>query len=103
MLQSKEKSGALRENGSSSRILYQTTQFRLKLKDFADDNFKFDDNGRKFSKPVENTGGKGEIARYKQFLLFLHHLQKTSTVDMKKQRLVWERFNYPLLKTSSYK
>ena len=25
------------------------------------DNFKFDENGRKFSKQVENTEGKGEI------------------------------------------
>ena len=33
-------------------------------------NFKFDENGRKFSKRVENTVGKGEIARYEQFLLF---------------------------------
>ena len=40
------------------------------LKEFADDNFKFDENGREFSKPVENTVGKGEIARYEQFLLF---------------------------------
>ena len=30
-----------------------------KLKEFADDNFKFDGNGRKFSKRVENTVGKG--------------------------------------------
>ena len=34
-----------------------------KLKEFADDNFKFDENGRKLSKRVENTVGKGEIAR----------------------------------------
>ena len=33
-----------------------------KLKEFADDNFKFDKNGRKLSKRVENTVGKGEIA-----------------------------------------
>ena len=33
-----------------------------KLKEFADDNFKFDENGRKFAKPVENTVGKGEIS-----------------------------------------
>ena len=26
------------------------------MKEFADDNFKFDENGRKFSKRVENTG-----------------------------------------------
>ena len=41
-----------------------------KLKEFADDNFKLDENGRKLSKWVENTVGKGEIARYEQFLLF---------------------------------
>ena len=34
------------------------------LKEVADDNFKFYKNGRKFSKRVENTVGKGEIARY---------------------------------------
>ena len=33
-------------------------------------NFKFDKNGRKFSKRVENAVGKGEIARDEQFLLF---------------------------------
>ena len=33
-----------------------------KLKGFADDNFKFDENGRMFLKRVENTVGKGEIA-----------------------------------------
>ena len=48
-----------------------------KHKDFADDNFKFDENGRKLSKRVENTVGKGEIARYKQFLLFPLCFQKT--------------------------
>ena len=41
-----------------------------KLKEFADDNFKFEENDRKLSKWVENTVGKGEIARYEQFLLF---------------------------------
>ena len=35
-----------------------------KLKEVADDNFKFDENGRKFSKQVKKTVGKGEIARY---------------------------------------
>ena len=29
-----------------------------KLKEFADDNFKFDENGRKLSKWIENTVGK---------------------------------------------
>ena len=41
-----------------------------KLKEFADDNFKFDENGSNFSKLVENTVGKGEIARDEQFFLF---------------------------------
>ena len=35
-----------------------------KLKDFADGNFKYDENGGKLSKRVENTVRKGEIARY---------------------------------------
>ena len=38
-----------------------------KLKEFADDNFKFDENGRKLSKWVENTLGKGEIALTSNF------------------------------------
>ena len=50
-----------------------------KLKEFADDNFKFDENGRKFSEWVENTVGKGEISRYEQFLLFSQCFQKTYT------------------------
>ena len=41
-----------------------------KLKEFADDNFKLDESGKKFTKWLENTMGKGEIARYEQFLLF---------------------------------
>ena len=34
------------------------------LKEFAEDNFKFDENSRKFSIRVENTVGKGEIANF---------------------------------------
>ena len=48
-----------------------------KLKEFSDNNFKFDKIGRKFSMRVENTVGKGEIARYEQFLLFPQCFQKT--------------------------
>ena len=62
--------------------LSQTTALdSSKLKDFADDNFNFDENGSKFSKRVENTVGKGEIARYEQFLLFPQCFQKTYTAD----------------------
>ena len=74
--------------------LSQTTNFRLfPLKDSADDNLKFDENGRKVSKWVENTVGKGEITRYKQSLLFPQCFQKTCTVDTYKPGLVWERVN----------
>ena len=38
--------------------------------------FRFDENGRKLSKQVENTVGKGEIACYEQFLLFPQCFQK---------------------------
>ena len=40
-----------------------------KLKELADDYFKFDWNGRKFSKELENTVGEGEISHYEKFLL----------------------------------
>ena len=52
-----------------------------KLNGFADDNFKFDENGRKFTKRVENTVGKEEIARHGQFLLFPQCFQKICTAD----------------------
>ena len=52
-----------------------------KLKKFADNNFKFNFNARKFSKRVENTVGKGEIARYEQFLLSPQFFHKNYTAD----------------------
>ena len=40
------------------------------MKEFADNNFKFDENGRKFTQVgIENTVGKRDIACYKQLLL----------------------------------
>ena len=51
------------------------------MKEFADNNFKCDENGRKFSEWVENTVEKGEIARIEHFLLFPRCFQKTSTAD----------------------
>ena len=63
--------------------LSQMTNFGLmiKLEDFVDDNFRFDKNCRKFSERVENTVGKGEIARYEQFLLFSKCFQKPFTAE----------------------
>ena len=61
-----------------------------KLKEFADDNFRFDENGRKLSKQVENTVGKGEIARYEQFILFPQCFQKACFPGASKGGIVWE-------------
>ena len=61
-----------------------------KLKEFADDNFKFDKNGRKLSKQVENTVGKGEIACYEQFLLFPQCFPKACFPGASKDVIVWE-------------
>ena len=52
-----------------------------KLKEFADNNFKFDENGGEFSERVENIAGEGEISRYEQFLLFPQCFQNTCTAD----------------------
>ena len=49
--------------------------------------------GKTFFKWVENTVGKGEIARYEQFLVFPQCFQKTCTTDTQKPELVWERVN----------
>ena len=57
------------------------------------DNFEFDENGRKFSKQVENIEGKGEIACYEQFLVFPQSFLKACTADTLKPGLVWKRVN----------
>ena len=51
------------------------------LKEFVEDNFEFDEDGRKLYKQVENTEGKGEIARNEQFLPFPQRFQTTCTAD----------------------
>ena len=61
--------------------LSQMKFYSSKLKEFADDNFKFDENGRNFFKWVESTVGKGEIPCYEQFLLFQQCYQKTLNAD----------------------
>ena len=43
------------------------------MKEFVDDNFKSDENGRKCSNRIENSVGKGEIAQC---------FQRTCTADM---------------------
>ena len=60
------------------------------MKEFADDNFKFDENGRKLCEWVENTVGKGEIARSEQFLLFSQCFQKACFPGASKGVIGWE-------------
>ena len=62
------------------------------LKKFPDDKFKFDENGRKYSKGIGNPVRKGEIA-YEQFLLLPQCFQKTCTTGTSKPGFVWERVN----------
>ena len=78
----------LHTHGTNLKCIYLNSFPNDKLKELADDNSKFDENGIKFSKRVENTVGKGEIARYKQFLLFPQCFQKTCTADTKEPGLV---------------
>ena len=61
-----------------------------KLKEFADNSLKLDENGRKLSKRIENTVGKGEIAGYEQFLLFPQCFQKACFPGASKGFIVWE-------------
>ena len=63
---------------------------RSNLKQSADDNFEFDENSRKFTKRVENTVGKGEIARHEQFLLFPQCFEKACFLEASKGVIVWE-------------
>ena len=61
------------------------------MKEFADDNFKFDKDGVEFPKWVENTVWKGEIARYEQFLLFTQCFQRLLMQTRKNHGLFRER------------
>ena len=65
-----------------------------KLKNFAADNLKFEENCRKLFRPVENTVGKGEIARYEQFLFFPQCFQKACFPGASKGVTVCEWVNY---------
>ena len=78
------------ENATYYPITRQQILDSSELKGFVDDNFKFDENGRKLSKPIRNTVGKGEIARYEQFLLFPQCFQKTCFPGASKGVIVWE-------------
>ena len=70
---------------------YQTTNFRLfQTQRVCRLQFKFNKNGRRLSKLVKNTVGKGEIACYEQFLLFPQYFQKARFPGASKGVIVWE-------------
>ena len=71
---------------------YQMTDFRLFQTERVCRRL-FDESGRKLSKGVENTVGKGEIARYEQFLLFPQCFQKACFPGASKGVIVWEWVN----------
>ena len=65
-----------------------------KQNEFADDNFKLDEKlQKKLSKQVENTVGKGKIARYEQFFLFPQCFLKACFPGGSKGVIVWEWVN----------
>ena len=63
------------------------------MKGLADDNFKFDENGRKLSKRVENTVENHEISRHWHFFFFPQCFLKICTADTYKSWFVWKRIN----------
>ena len=67
---------------------YQTTNFRLfQTERVCRRQFQI---WRKWQKQVENTVGKGEIARYEQFLLFPQCFLKACFPEASKGVIVWE-------------
>ena len=63
-------------------ILSQTTNFRCFQSEIVcRPQFKIDENGRIFSKSVENTVGKGDVACFELFLFFPQYFLKTCTRD----------------------
>ena len=70
------------------------------MKEFVDDNFKFDKKWKKVIQQEENTVRKGEIAHYEHFLLFPLCFQKACFPGVSKGVIVWEWIN--LLPISSW-
>ena len=64
-----------------------------KLKEFADDNFKVDENGRKLSKQVENTGETEKLLITSNFF-FSHSVFKRLVLQThKNQGLLGKELN----------
>ena len=68
---------------------FQTTNFRLfQIERVC--RLQFDENSRKLSKRVENTVGRGEIARYEPFLLSPQCFQKSCFPGVSEGVILWE-------------
>ena len=85
--------------------LPQTTNCRVfQTERICRQQFKFDESGRMFSKWVENTVRKAEIARDEQFLLFSQCFQKRLALQSRKnQGLFGKGLNVVGLQSSRYK
>ena len=59
-----------------------------KLEDFADDNFKFDENGWKFSERIENTGEKKKLLVTSNFF-FSHSVFKRLVLQTRKNQALF--------------
>ena len=71
------------------------------MKEFADDHFNSNKNGRKLSKQVENTVGKGEMARYNPFpnkpwFLRVYSTSILKTLLEKEKLLLMSNFSFSL-------
>ena len=65
----------------------QTTNFRLfQTEKLADDNLKFDKNGRKFFNRIENTVGKEDITRKMSNFSFSHSIFKRLILQTRKNQ-----------------
>ena len=67
-----------------------------KLKQFADDNFKFYENSRKFSKRVENTVGKGEIAPLPTYIA-VENIMRKGEIACNMQFILFSKFFLPYM------
>ena len=73
-----------------SRLFYNNSS---KLKEFADDNSKFDENGRKFSKWIENTVGKKKLLITSNFFFALSVFKRLVLQTHKNQGLFGKGIN----------
>ena len=74
---------------NSSRHILDSSE----LKEFADDNFKCNENGSKFSKKVQNILGKQKLLVTSNFS-FSHSVLKSLVLQTRKnQSLLWKGLN----------